>query len=132
MTVALVAAGLVAFGLLTGVTAGVLGVGGGVMIVPLLTLALGMTQHAAEGTSLLVILPTAIVASVVLHRRGVGRLGDALRLGVLGAVGSVGGALAALALPGDALRLVFALFVAGVGLRLVRDGLRTGASEEAG
>jgi uncharacterized membrane protein YfcA len=129
MTVALVAAGLVAFGLLTGVTAGVLGVGGGVMIVPLLTLALGMTQHAAEGTSLLVILPTALVASVVLHRRGVGHLGNALRLGTLGALGSVCGALAALALPGHALRLVFAVFVAGVGLRLVRDGLRAPATD---
>ena len=129
MTVALLGAALVAFGLLTGVTAGALGVGGGVMIVPFLTLALGMTQHEAEGTSLLVIVPTAIVASVVLHRRSVGELGNALRLGVLGALGSAAGALAALALPGDALRVVFAVFLAGVGVRLVRDGLREPAAE---
>ena len=65
-------AGLVAFGVLTGVAAGVLGVGGGVMMVPFLVLVIGYSQHEAEATSLLVVLPTAVVASVVLYRRGVG------------------------------------------------------------
>ena len=115
---------LISFGLLAGVTSGLLGVGGGTIIVPFLTLAVGLSQHAAEATSLLVILPTAIAASLVLRRRGVGDLGLALRLGVFGAVGSVLGALLALALPGSTLRLVFAIFVGLVGLRLTRDGLR--------
>lgn len=128
MSAALLFAALVLFGVLTGVTAGVLGVGGGILMVPLLTLALGMPQHAAEATSLLVVLPTAIVASLVLRRRGVGDLGLALRFGVAGALGAAGGALLALALPGHALRIVFALFLAGVGLRLVRDGLKTEAA----
>jgi uncharacterized membrane protein YfcA len=95
-------------------------------MVPFLTLVAGMPQHAAEATSLLVVLPTAIVASLVLHRRGVGDLGLALRFGVVGAVGAAGGALLALALPGRSLRVVFAVFLALVGLRLVRDGLQTG------
>jgi uncharacterized protein len=115
---------LAAFGVLTGVAAGVLGVGGGVMMVPFLVLAIGYTQHQAEATSLLVVLPTAIVASVVLHRRGVGDLGVALRFGTVGAVGGAIGALTALALPGSALRVVFAAFLALVGARLVRDGVR--------
>jgi uncharacterized membrane protein YfcA len=114
---------LISFGVLAGVTSGLLGVGGGTVIVPFLTLAVGLSQHAAEATSLLVILPTAIVASLVLRRRGVGDLGLALRLGIYGAVGSVLGALLALALPGSTLRLVFAIFVGLVGLRLTRDGL---------
>jgi uncharacterized membrane protein YfcA len=114
---------LISFGVLAGVTSGLLGVGGGTVIVPFLTLAVGLSQHAAEATSLLVILPTAVVASVVLRRRGVGDLGLALRLGLYGAVGSVLGALLALALPGSTLRLVFAVFVGLVGLRLTRDGL---------
>ena len=103
---------------------GLLGVGGGTLIVPFLTLAVGFSQHAAEATSLLVILPTAIVGSLVLRRRGVGDLALALRFGVVGAVGSVLGALLALALPADTLRLVFAVFVGLVGLRLARDGIR--------
>jgi hypothetical protein len=114
---------LIAFGLLTGATAGLLGVGGGILIVPFLTLAADVPQHAAEATSLLVVLPTAIAASAVLHRRGVGDLGTALRFGTVGAVGSVAGALLALELSGRTLRGIFAVFVGLVGIRLVRDAL---------
>jgi uncharacterized membrane protein YfcA len=115
---------LVAFGVVVGVTSGLLGVGGGTLVVPFLTLAVGLSQHAAEATSLLVILPTAIAGSLALRRRGVGDLGLALRFGVVGAAGSVLGALLALALPGSTLRLVFAIFVGLVGLRIAYDGLR--------
>ena len=125
MSFALLLVALVAFGVVTGIAAGILGVGGGILMVPFLTLVAGMPQHAAEATSLLVVLPTAIVASLVLQRRGIGDLGVALRFGVIGAVGAAGGALLALALPGSSLRLVFAVFVMLVGLRLVRDGLQT-------
>ncbi len=116
-------AALVAFGVLTGAASGLLGVGGGTLMVPFLTLAVGFSQHAAEATSLLVVLPTAIVGSVVLHRRGVGDLGLALRFGALGAGGGVLGALLALALPGHVLKLVFACFLLLVSVRLVRDSL---------
>jgi uncharacterized membrane protein YfcA len=115
---------LVAFGVVVGVASGLLGVGGGTLIVPFLTLAVGFSQHSAEATSLLVILPTAVAGSLALRRRGVGDLGLALRFGIVGAIGSVLGALLALALPGSTLRLVFAVFVGLVGLRLARDGLR--------
>jgi uncharacterized protein len=108
---------------LTGATAGLLGVGGGLLIVPFLTLVADVPQHAAEATSLLVILPTSVVASLVLRKRGVGDLGTALRFGVFGALGGAAGALLALALSGHTLRVVFAGFVGLVGIRLVRDGL---------
>ena len=102
-TVALLLA-LVVVGAAAGVLAGFLGVGGGVLLVPFLVLALGMTQHEAEATSLLVILPTAIAASIALRLRGVGDLPVALGIGLVGAVGAAAGALLAL-----------------VGLRLIRD-----------
>lgn len=124
MTGATLYVALVAFGVVVGVASGLLGVGGGTLVVPFLTLAVGFSQHAAEATSLLVILPTAIVGSLALRRRGVGDLGIALRFGVVGAVGSVLGAVLALALPGSTLRIVFAVFVGVVGLRLAYDGLR--------
>jgi uncharacterized membrane protein YfcA len=118
-------AALVAFGLFTGGAAGLLGVGGGIMIVPFLTLLAGVSQHVAEATSLLVVLPTAVVATVVLSRKGVGDVGLALRFGALGAAGGIVGALVALALPAHVLRLVFAVFLAGIAVRLVRDGVAT-------
>ena len=115
---------LVAFGVVVGITSGLLGVGGGTLAVPFLTLAVGLSQHEAEATSLVVILPTAVAGSLALRRRGVGDLGLALRFGLFGAVGSVLGALLALALPGSTLRVVFAVFVGVVGLKLAYDGLR--------
>jgi uncharacterized membrane protein YfcA len=117
-------AGLVAFGFFAGAAAGLLGVGGGTLIIPFLTLAVGVSQHQAEATSLLVILPTAIVATVVLRRKGVGDAGLALRIGAIGAIGGVLGALAALALPAQVLRYAFALLLAVVAVRLLRDGLK--------
>ena len=124
MNSAAVIVGLAAFGLGTGMAAGLLGVGGGILMVPFLTLAIGLSQHAAEATSLVVVLPTAIVASIVLRRRGVGDLGLALRFGVVGALGGAAGALLALALPASTLRVVFAAVLGIVGVRLVRDGIR--------
>jgi len=118
-------AALIVFGLLTGVASGLLGVGGGTLMVPFLTLAAGLSQHEAEATSLLVILPTAIAGTLALRRRGVGEPGLALRFGVIGSVGAVLGASVALALPASTLRIVFAAFVAVVGVRLIRDGLRS-------
>jgi hypothetical protein len=112
---------LVAVGAAAGVLAGVLGVGGGVLLVPFLVLAVGMSQHEAEATSLLVILPTALAGSIALRRRSVGDLRVALALGAVGAAAAVAGALLALSLSGDVLRLVFATVIALLGLRLVRD-----------
>ena len=47
-------------GLLAGVLSGLFGVGGGVLLVPAMVIVLGYGQHLAQGTSLLVIIPTAI------------------------------------------------------------------------
>lgn len=124
MNAAVLFVALAAFGVGTGAAAGLLGVGGGILMVPFLTLAVGLSQHAAEATSLVVVLPTAIVASLTLRRRGIGDLGLALRFGVVGALGGAAGAVLALALPAATLRVVFAIFLALVGLRLVRDGVR--------
>jgi uncharacterized protein len=115
---------LVGFGVVTGGVAGLLGVGGGVLVVPFLVLALGVSQHEANATSLLVILPTALVATALLLRRGIGDLGSALQLGVVGAVGSAGGSLLALALPAPTLRKLFALLLAVVGFRMIGDTIR--------
>jgi uncharacterized protein len=122
--VALVLA-LIAAGAASGALAGLLGVGGGLLLVPFLVLAAGLSQHEAEATSLLVIVPTALVASLTLRRRGIGDLPVALGIGAVGALGGAAGALLALALPGHVLRSVFGVFVALVGVRLVYDALAT-------
>jgi hypothetical protein len=112
------------FGVFVGVGSGLLGVGGGIFMVPFLVYAAGLDQHSAAATSLLVILPTAISGALSLHQRGMRTLGPGLRLGALGAAGSALGVALALQLPEATLRVVFAAVLALVGLRLLRDAVR--------
>jgi uncharacterized membrane protein YfcA len=128
MAAVAVGAGIFAFGLCTGMLSGVLGIGGGTFMVPFMVLVLGIAQHAAEATSLLVVLPTAVVATVVLVRRGAVDLRRALELGVLGATGGVAGALIALALPADDLRRLFGLFLLAIAIRMLRGVRRRPAA----
>lgn len=113
-------------GLAGGVVAGLLGVGGGVLFVPGLVLGLGLGQHQAEATSLLAIVPVAIVGSYRQDRYGNVRRADALTLGLLSVAGAAAGVALANALSGEALRDVFAallLLVAGeLTYRTLGDG----------
>ena len=107
-----------AFGFAGGVTGGLLGVGGGVLFVPALVFFLGLSQLAGEATSLLAIVPVAILGAWRQHRYGNVRLPDGLTLGLLSVPGVLLGAALANALPERALKLGFAglqLFLA-VGL----------------
>lgn len=99
----------IASGLFVGIASGILGVGGGVFLVPIMTLGFGFTQHSAQGTSLAAIIPGSIVGAVTQWRQGNLVARAALWLGLAGAVGAAGGALAALALPRGILARAFGL-----------------------
>jgi len=102
----LVLVGLI--GVIGGLLAGLFGVGGGIIFVPGLVFAVGLSQLSAESTSLLAIVPVALVGAW--RQRGYGnvRLRDGLILGALSPLGVVGGAELANALPERALELSFA------------------------
>jgi hypothetical protein len=116
--------GAVAIGLAGGIVAGLLGVGGGVLFVPGLVIFLGLGQHEAEATSLLAIVPVAIVGTYRQDRYGNVRRRDALLLGVLSLAGAAGGVILANALSGAVLRDAFAGLMALVAAQLVRRALR--------
>jgi uncharacterized protein len=122
-------AAAVAFGLLTGVLSGLLGVGGGIFMVPFLVLVGGAAQQEAQAISLLVVLPMATVATWSLQRAGVGDLNLSLRMGLVGIAGGVAGAALALTLPASALRLIFAAVMVMVGVKLLRDALGSSQPE---
>jgi hypothetical protein len=94
-------------GLLGGVFAGLFGVGGGILFVPTLALGLGLTQLHAEASSLLAILPTAVVGSWRQTRYGNVDLRAAALIGIGSILGVQGGVLAAEALPESLLRRLF-------------------------
>lgn len=126
------AAGLVALGLASGVLAGLLGVGGGIVIVPVLTIAFGVPHVLAKGTSLAVILPTAVMGTVRNRRSQLTALRPAAVVGLAG----VGSALAASQLslgldPGVSQGLFAALLVV-VAVRLGRRGWRDLRRERPG
>jgi uncharacterized membrane protein YfcA len=115
--------GAIAIGVAAGVVAGLLGVGGGVLFVPGLVIFLDLTQHQAEGTSLLAIVPVALVGAIAQDRYGNVRRGDALLLGLLSVAGAAGGVALANALSGRLLQVGFALFMLFVAGQLVRRNL---------
>ena len=115
--------GAVAIGLAGGIIAGLLGVGGGVLFVPGLVVFLGLGQHEAEATSLLAIVPVAIVGTYRQDRYGNVHRQDALLLGILSVVGAAGGVALANALSGAFLRDAFAVLMLVVAAQLVRRAL---------
>jgi uncharacterized membrane protein YfcA len=107
MTIALV----VVIGLAGGVLAGLFGVGGGVLFVPTLALGLGLTQLHAEASSLLAILPTAVVGSWRQHRYGNVDLRAAAFIGVASIGGVQLGVVLAESLPEATLRRLFGVLL---------------------
>ena len=95
-------------GLLAGVVAGMLGVGGGILFVPALTLGLGLGQVEAEATSLLAVVPVALVGAWRQERYGNVALKEAAVIGALSALGVLSGVVLANALPTRVLKIAFA------------------------
>lgn len=117
--------GALAVGLAGGVIAGLLGVGGGILFVPGLVLFLSLNQHQAEATSLLAIVPVAIVGTIRQDRYGNVQRRDGLALGLFSLAGAAGGVALANALSGRALRDAFAALMVLVAIQLVRRTLRS-------
>jgi uncharacterized protein len=112
--------GAALLGVAAGVVSGLLGVGGGVLFVPALTLVLGLTQVKAEATSLLAIIPVALVGAWRQHRYGNVELRDGAIVGVLSAAGVVGGVALANELSQRALRVGFAVLMLVVATQFLR------------
>jgi uncharacterized protein len=111
-------------GFLGGMVGGLLGVGGGVIFVPALAIFLDESQVGAEATSLLAIVPVAIVA--VWRQRGYGnvRVREGLVIGALSPLGVVIGVVVANAVSQRALELIFAGLALMIAGQLVLRALR--------
>jgi uncharacterized protein len=112
--------GAILIGVCAGIVAGLLGVGGGVLFVPGLVIFLGLGQHQAEATSLLAIIPVAIVGTFKQDGYGNVRRHDALVMGLLSIAGAAAGVALANALSGTVLRVGFSALMVLVAIQLVR------------
>lgn len=101
---------LVIVGLLAGVLSGLVGLGGGVIIVPALVFLLGFSQHEAQGTSLgILLLPAGIFAVMNYYRKGYIDVKVVLLLFVGFLAGGWLGSKLSLSLPESTLKKVFAI-----------------------
>ena len=126
----IVFAGLV--GVLAGVTAGLLGVGGGILFVPALAIILGLGQVDAEATSLLAIIPVSLLGAVRQHGYGNVRVRDGVIVGALSAAGALAGVAVANALPERALEIAFAGLSLVIAARVFHRGLAQRRERRAG
>lgn len=112
--------GAALIGIVAGVMSGLLGIGGGALFVPALVLLVGLDQVDAEATSLLAIVPVALVGAWRQRRYGNVRLHDALVVGALAIPGALLGVALVNVLPERVVELAFAALLLFVAQELVR------------
>ena len=111
---------IVALGLLTGFMAGMLGIGGGIIVIPALAIILGFTQQEAQGTSLAMMLPpVGIFAVINYYKAGHVDLRVAAILAIFFIVGSIFGSKLAVKIPQDVLKKVFGIFLVLVAIKML-------------
>jgi uncharacterized membrane protein YfcA len=116
--------GYLASGLGMGILSALFGIGGGILLIPLLITFFGFSQQLAAGTSLAVIVPISLLGALRLTKPGLTDWRIGFRFGLGAVIGAVIGASAALVIPGIALRIGFAVVLLLVALRMVLIGLR--------
>ncbi|MDE2439621.1 MAG: sulfite exporter TauE/SafE family protein [Betaproteobacteria bacterium] len=112
-------------GLTGGITAGIFGIGGGIVIVPALVYWAGFSQHLATGTTLAVLLPPiGLAAAYEYYRHGNVDVRAAIILAATMFLGAWLGAYFANRLNENYLHLIFGIFVCGLGMYLVYEACK--------
>jgi uncharacterized membrane protein YfcA len=111
-------------GFLAGTVSGLFGVGGGVIFVPSLVFIFGLTQAEANATSLLAIVPVAIVGSYRQSKYGNVAVREGVWIGLVSLPATVLAAFVANELPQRVLQLLFVCFALYVASRMARRALR--------
>ena len=111
---------LIGIGILTGVMAGMLGIGGAIIMIPALVFILGISQQTAQGTSLAVMLPPiGILAAYNYYKAGQVNIKFAIILAIFFLVGSYFGSKLALTMPQNVLKKIFGVLLLLVAIRML-------------
>jgi uncharacterized membrane protein YfcA len=111
-------------GLAMGLLSSLMGVGGGIILIPLLVAFFGYSQHDAAGTSLLVMIPIALLGAIRFTRSNLVDWPMGGRLGLGALVGAIVGASLALTIPQGAVRVAFALLLVVTAAQMLRKARR--------
>jgi uncharacterized protein len=113
---------LILIGILAGVLSGLVGVGGGIIMVPLLVMFFGFNQHQAQGTSLAVLaVPVTAVAVLNYYKEGQINVKYAAIIAVFFVVGSIFGSKFALTLDQKLLKKIFAVVLLVIAGKMLLD-----------
>lgn len=118
-------AGLVVLGVVTGILAGLLGIGGGVVVVPALMLLFGTSDLIAKGTSLLMMIPTAISGTVGNIKRRNVDLAAAIIIGVAACTTTALGAWIATLVSPLVANILFAVYLAYIAFQMAMKAVRS-------
>ena len=111
---------LLIIGMITGVMAGMLGIGGGLVVIPALVMVMGMSQQSAQGTSLAMMLPPiGILAAYNYYKAGHVDIKFALLLAFAFIIGSYFGSRIAVKLPQEVLKKIFGAFLLLVAIKML-------------
>ena len=111
---------LVIIGVLAGFLSGFVGVGGGILIIPLLIVFLSLTQHQAQGTTLFALLPPiGILAAINYYKAGHVKWEYALIIALTFVVGGYFGSKLSLSLPSSTVRRVFGIIMLLGSIKLI-------------
>jgi uncharacterized protein len=111
---------LIVIGIITGIMAGMLGIGGAIIMIPALVFLLGISQQTAQGTSLAVMLPpVGIIAAYNYYKEGHVNIKFAIVLAVFFLIGSYFGSKIALSLPQAVLKKIFGILLLLVAARML-------------
>ncbi|WP_370634185.1 TSUP family transporter [Aestuariivivens sp. NBU2969] len=111
---------LILIGILTGVFSGLLGVGGGLIMIPMFVFFLGFSQHMAQGLSLAVMLPPVTFLAVLnYHKAGAIDWKMALIVSVLFMISGYFGSKLALRIDQAFLKKIFGVFIILVGIKMI-------------
>jgi uncharacterized protein len=111
---------LIVIGIITGVMAGMLGIGGAIIMIPALVFLLGISQQSAQGTSLAVMLPPiGIIAAYNYYKAGQVNIRFAIVLAIFFLVGSYFGSKLALTIPQNVLKKIFGVLLLLVAAKML-------------
>ena len=110
---------IVVLGFGAGILTGIMGVGGGVVMVPMMVLLLGVSQHLAQGISMLVIIPTVMVAILKLRNSNLFEYRTALLLAAGSIVGSLLSSNVVQLSDGVILKRIFGVLVVYSSIRMI-------------
>jgi len=111
---------LIIIGLLAGILSGLVGVGGGIIMIPLLIILLGLTQHQAQGTALFAMLPPiGILAAMNYFKQGFVKWEYAVVIALTFVIGGYFGSKLSLSLPPQTVRRVFGIVMLIGGFKLI-------------